>query len=78
MVTVRYYCRGELSTKVERTIIRMKLRQEKIMADYPDITGNSTGPSKVGALLAECSGHYYLYPFFLRSLVFPNKVWDYV
>ena len=50
MVTVRYYCRGELSTKVERTIIRMKLRQEKVVADYPDIIGNYTGPIKVGTL----------------------------
>ena len=33
-----------------RTIIRMKLRQEKVVADYPDIIGNSTGLSKVGAI----------------------------
>ena len=39
-----------MSTKVARTIIRMKLRQEKVVADYPNIIGNYTGPSKVCAL----------------------------
>ena len=33
-----------------RTCIRMQLRQEKVVADYPDIVGIYTSPSKVGAL----------------------------
>ena len=34
--------RGELSSGVERTFIRMILRQEKIGANTPDIIGRKT------------------------------------
>ena len=34
--------RGELSSGVERTFIRMILRQEKIGANTPDIIGRDT------------------------------------